>query len=123
MELKSYQQVFLDKLSTGGFKPGALTIFSAGRQAGKSSINQYLQQWHGMQEQQQPKCKILSQAQVDGKPWYTISCQKDVSMWVRENGVENTDWYEHIDANWNVFRNVFDISEEFYMMVLLKFGK
>lgn len=122
MDLKPYQQVLLDKISAG-FKYGEMAIVASGRQTGKSSINQYLKQWHDMQEQQQPKCKIITHAEVDGKTWYTIACQKDVSMWVRDNGVENTDWYEHIDGKWNVYRNMFDISQEFYMMIVLKFGR
>lgn len=121
-ELKSYQQVYLDKISAG-FKQGEMAIIASGRQIGKSIINQYLQQWSDMQEQTQPKCKIITQAKVDGKPWYTIACQKDVSMWVRENGLENTDWYEHIDEKWNVYRNMFDIQEELYLMLVLKFGR
>jgi len=121
-ELKSYQQVFLDKIS-GGFKYGEMAIVASGRQTGKSSINQYIQQWHDMQEQLQPKCKIITQAEVDGETWYTIACHKEVSMWIRDNGVENDSWYEHIDAQWNLHKNMFDISEEFYMMVVLKFGK
>lgn len=120
MDLKPYQQVLLDKLSTGGFKPSEM-IISVGRQTGKSYYYQYSKQWQDMQEQ--PKCKIIAQAEVDGKTWYTIACRKDVSMWLRENGIENIDWYEHIDGNWNVYKNMFDICEEFYMLVVLKFGK
>lgn len=120
MDLKPYQQVLLDKLSTGGFKPSEM-IISVGRQTGKSYYYQYSKQWQDMQEQ--PKCKIIAQAEVDGKTWYTIACCKDVSMWLRQNGIENIDWHEHIDGNWNVYRNMFDICEEFYMLVVLKFGK
>jgi hypothetical protein len=107
----------------GGFKHGEMTIISSGRQSGKSFINQYLQQWIDMQEQQQPKCKIIHQAEVDGETWYTIACRKEVSMWIRENGVENESWYEHIDSKWYVHKNMFDVCEEFYMMILLRFGK
>lgn len=121
MELKSYQQALLDKLSTGGFKPGEMTLFTAGRQTGKSTISQYYKQWQAMQEQ--PKCKIISSAEVDGATWYTVACHKEVSMWIRENGVENDSWYEHIDEKWHVHRNMFDISAELYMLAVLKFGR
>lgn len=123
MELKTYQQALLDKLKQGGFKPREMALFSAGRQLGKSTYNQYAQQWHDMQEQQQPKCKVISSAEVDGKTWYTIACRKEVSIWIRENGIENDSWYEHIDDKWTVHRNMFDVSEEMYMMVVLRFGK
>lgn len=36
----SYQQALLDKVS-GGFRAGEMMIISAGRQAGKSTLNQY----------------------------------------------------------------------------------
>jgi hypothetical protein len=34
--LMSYQQAMLDKLNNGGFKPGQMTLYSSGRQTGKS---------------------------------------------------------------------------------------
>lgn len=118
MDLKPYQKEIYERLTKGqGY------VQFTGRQTGKSLVNQYLQQWHSMQEAIAPKYKIISQALVDDKPWYTITCQKDVSMWVRENGVENTDWFEHIDTSWHVHKNVFDVCEEFYMLIVLKFGK
>jgi len=120
MNLYPYQQTLLDNLSQGGFKHGELTLFTAGRQTGKSTYSQYVNQWQAMQEQQQPKCKIISSAEVDGAPWYTISCHGEVSIWIRENGVENDSWYEHIGT---VHRNMFDISAELYMMAVLKFGR
>jgi hypothetical protein len=122
MNLNPYQQDMLNKIS-GGFKLGEMAIAASGRQTGKSFINQYIQQWHDMQQQQQPKCEIITQAEVDGKTWYTISCSKEVSMWIRDNGIEHDSWYEHIDSSWHIYKNMFDISEEFYMLVVLKFGK
>lgn len=120
MDLETFQQQIPDHMTR--FKGRGL-IQLTGRQTGKSQVVQYLQQWHDMQETTAPKCKIISQAQVDGKTWYTISCHKEVSMWVRENGVENDSWFEHIDPQWNFYKNMFDVSEEFYMMIVLKFGK
>lgn len=117
MKLTPFQQHILDRLNKADIH------YTAGRQMGKSTINQYINQWYDMQEQQQPKCKIISSAEVDGKTWYTVACRKEVSMWIRENGVENDSWYEHIDSQWTVFKNMFDISEELYMMVVLRFGR
>lgn len=122
MKLHPYQQTMIDLITTF-YKPSELITISSGRQTGKSTYSQYVNQWYSMQEQQQPKCKIVSTAEVDGKTWYTIACHKEVSMWIRENGVENDSWYEHIDSKWTVHRNMFDICEELYMMVVLRFGK
>ena len=122
MKLHPYQQTMIDLITTG-YKPSELITISSSRQTGKSTYSQYVNQWYSMQEQQQPKCKIISTAEVDGKTWYTISCHKSVSMWIRENSVENDSWYEHIDARWYLHRNMFDISAELYMMVVLRFGR
>jgi len=122
MKLHPYQQTMIDLITTG-YKPSELITISSSRQTGKSTYSQYVNQWYSMQEQQQPKCKIVSTAEVDGKTWYTVACHKEVSMWIRENGVEKESWYEHIDDQWTVYRNMFDICEELYMMVVLKFGK
>ncbi len=122
-KLRPYQEVLLEKLNQGGFKPGEMALFSAVQRTGKSTISQYVKQWHDMQEQQQPKCEIIDSAEVDGNMWHTVACHKSVSMWIRENGVENESWNEHIDARWYLHRNIFDISAELYMMVVLRFGK
>lgn len=123
MKLHSYQQALYDKLSSGGFKQGEMMIYSSGRQTGKSQINQYINQWYSMQADREPLHKIIDSAKVDGKTWHTIACRKEVSMWIRENSIENDSWYEHIDDKWTLHRNMFDVSEELYMMVVLKFGK
>lgn len=120
MKLYPYQQTIMDQITTG-YRPGKMILYTAGRQTGKSTYSQYVNQWQDMQEQ--PKCKIITQAEVDGKTWYTITCRMDVSIWLRENGIENIDWHEHIDGNWNIYRNMFDICEELYLMLVLKFGK
>jgi hypothetical protein len=122
-KLRPYQEVLLSKLNQGGFKSGELALFSAVQRTGKSTISQYVKQWHDMQEQQQPKCEIIDSAEVDGNMWHTVACHKSVSMWIRENGVENESWREHIDARWYLHRNIFDISAELYMMAVLKFGR
>ena len=70
----------------------------------------------------EPPFKVLSTADVDGVPWYTVSCRKEVSMWVRENGVEDQDWYSHIDSRWMTHRNVFDMSQEMFAMTKLRWG-
>lgn len=64
--------------------------------------------------------KVVDTAQVDGKPWYTIRCNLEISKWIR---VQEGDWQEHLDQNWNVWANTFDLSEELYILLALKFGK
>jgi predicted ATP-dependent serine protease len=120
MKLHSYQQALLDKISGGGFKHGEMTLFSGGRQMGKSTINQYINQWQDMQDIQEPKHEIIVSAEVDGEPWHTIKCKPEISKWIRTH---TDSWYEHIDARWYLHRNMFDISEELYMLLVLKFGR
>jgi hypothetical protein len=40
MNLLPYQKDLLDKFTSGGFKPGELSIISAGRRTGKSTLTQ-----------------------------------------------------------------------------------
>jgi hypothetical protein len=39
--IQPYQQALYDKVLAGGFKPGEMVLYSAGRQTGKSTLNQY----------------------------------------------------------------------------------
>jgi hypothetical protein len=113
------QQALLDKLSQGGFKRGEMSIISAGRQTGKSYYYQYAQRWQAMQDDQGPKHQIIDSAEVDGTQWHTVRCKPEVSTWIRTH---SDSWHEHIDARWNIHRNIFDISEELYMMMVLRWG-
>lgn len=64
----------------------------------------------------------ITQSLVDGKMFYTIRCYKDISRWIREQPGEDADWYQHIDSNWHIDYNMFDVSEEFYIMLKLRWG-
>ena len=113
-KLTPFQQHILDRLNKADIH------YTAGRQTGKSTYSQYINQWHSMQESRQPKYKIITSAQVDGKPWHTVQCSSEVAEWIRKN---HTDWMEHIDSNWTMYKNIFDMPEELYMMLVLKFGR
>jgi hypothetical protein len=113
-KLTPFQQHILDRFNKADIH------YTAGRRMGKSTINQYINQWHSMQESQQPKYKIISSAEVDGESWRTVRCNKEISKWIK---TQEGSWQEHIDQCWNVYANTFDISEELYMMLVLKFGK
>jgi hypothetical protein len=71
----------------------------------------------------EPPFEVLATADVDGVPWYTVSCRKEVSMWIRENGEEDRDWYSHIDSRWMSHRNVFDMSQEMLAITKLRWGE
>jgi hypothetical protein len=120
-KLYPYQQQILKDIVSGGIKPGELMISLAGRQLGKSYINQYMMHW--LPEAETPKYKVGSQALVDNKPWYTVHCSKDVANWVRQQPGEDKEWYHHISDKWTVYYDAFDIQEELYLMLVLKFGK
>lgn len=80
------------------------------------------QQWNQVFPSK-PLFEVLSTADVDSVPWYTVSCRKEVSIWIRENGVEGSDWYSHIDSRWMTYRNVFDMSQEMFAMTKLRWGE
>jgi hypothetical protein len=103
-----------------GSDPREMKIYMGGRNMGKSVM---AQMWNIMQEETQTTyCRVITQAKVDNKPFYTIQCSKPIADWIREQPGENTQWYQHIDQNWYVDRTMFDIDEEFYLMLKLRWG-
>lgn len=101
-----------------GSDPREMKIVMAGRQIGKSVM---AQMWNELQEER-PYSKIIDKSIVDNKTYYTVQCNKQASDWIRGQPGEHTDWYQHIDHNWIVDRTRFDVSEDFYMMLKLRFG-
>ena len=110
--LRSWQMEILKNLS-GGIHPGEMMIFSSGRQTGKSYYNSML-------IEQTQSYRDITHATVDDHEWYTVKCNKETATWVRQQNKEM--WYEHIDSNWTVYKNMFDIHERIYTMLQLKFG-
>lgn len=67
-----------------------------------------------------PNFKILHQCQVDGDTWYTVSCRLAAAKWIRSQDREL--WHEHINGQWEVIHNTFDIHEKLYTMLALKWA-
>ncbi len=107
----------------GGFKKGELVTYSAGRQTGKSTFTlAALKKILDDMESLDPNFEVLTTGTVDGTPWYTISCKKDVSIWIRENGAENSEWSDYIDDKWMYHRNKLDVSQEMLAMIKLRWS-
>lgn len=70
------------------------------------------------------KFTIQSKAIVDGSNWYTVSCSKDISIWIRQQWPtqESKLWFEHIDHQWTIHLNCFDIHEKLYTMLAIRWG-
>ena len=93
----------------------------AGRHIGKSTtMKEFTKKYIAMQEERTVLHKVISSAEVDGEPWLTVKCNYEVAKWLRK---QKSSWHEHIDQQWNVYLDTFDISEELYLMLVLKFGK
>jgi hypothetical protein len=109
-------KTFID-IEAGGFKPGEFGIMM-GRRTGKSTLNQMFKVLA------QPPIKVLDTATVDGVQWYTISCLRDTSIWIRENyeDQENKTWFQNIDEKWHINFNVFDVHEELYTLLVLRWA-
>jgi hypothetical protein len=105
-----------DYFKIGGFRPGEVVVHAGGFGVGKSK-------YYTMADSAKPVAEVIDQATVDGATWYTVSCRKDVSVWVREHGIEHKEWYEHIDGKWMVHKNVFDMHEELYAYLKLSWGE
>ena len=107
----------------GGFKRGEIMTFASGRNTGKSMLTAaMLDNLCKEMAMLTPPFEVLSTADVDGAPWYTVSCRKEVSIWVRENGEEDRDWYNHINEKWMFHHNIFDMSQEMFAMTKLRWG-
>jgi len=107
----------------GGFKKGEMAIVSASRNTGKSTFTAAtLRKLLDDMESLDPNFEVLTTGTVDGKPWYTITCKKDVSIWIRENGVENSEWSDYVDNRWMWHRNRLDVSQEMFAMIKLRWS-
>jgi hypothetical protein len=98
-----------------GSDPREMKIYMGGRQVGKSVM---AQMWNIMFTE----CEIIDRATVDGAQMYTIQCNREIANWIRQQPGNNSQWYEHIDHNWVVDRTKYDVTEDFYLMLKLRFG-
>lgn len=116
--MHEWQKQILKKLQ--GKTVGEMNIIMNGRNVGKSYM---AQMWNQMQtEPPPPPHEIISKSTVDDRMWYTIRCNRDIANWIRQSPGEDSQWYQHIDHNWIMDRTMFDVHEEFYMMLKLKWG-
>jgi hypothetical protein len=120
IDLQPWQKQTFDTIY-GGLKRGEMMTFASGRNTGKSMLTAAMLD-NLCKEIIMPKFEVLSTADVDGVPWYTVSCRKEVSIWVRENGIENKEWYCHINSKWMTYYNVLDMSQEMFAMTKLRWG-
>ncbi len=103
-----------------GSDPREMKIIMSGRQIGKSVM---AQMWNQVQAEPIPEyCKIIDKSKVDTKQFYTIQCSRAIADWVRQQPGEDTQWYQHIDHNWIMDRTKFDIDEDLYLMLKLRWG-
>ncbi len=119
MNIHPWQLNMLDKIMTG-VKHGELMVVSPGRQLGKSTINKMIYDHESMMLEAVP-FKNAGKAMVDGEMWYTIKCNTRVAEWIR-TFPEKGNWYEHVDTNWYVHKSMFDITEQLYIQLGLKFA-
>jgi archaellum biogenesis ATPase FlaH len=110
----TYQHALYDKLQAGGFKQGEIMLFAAGRQTGKSMFNQM----YGSMMKPVTEFEITAKAEVDGATWYTVSCTKDISEWLRSQSRELQ--YEALAHGFHFPQ--FDIHEKLYILLALKWS-
>lgn len=116
-ELLECQKNLWAALSGSGVKPSEVMIISSGRQTGKSHYYQMLRELSDLMEQ---AFKKIDSATVDGEPWYTVKCRPEVGSWIRSLP-NNGRWHETIDTNWYVYADTFDVCEQLYIELGLKF--
>jgi hypothetical protein len=95
-----------------GWRKGQINVLMAGRQTGKSTF---------MDIANPPAIRILDSATVDGETWYTVQCKHYlVAKWVLQQDPDMWHRHEHIDKQWDMHFNVFDMHEKLYTMLILK---
>lgn len=96
-----------------GFKPNEMAVITAGRGTGKSMF------WANMvQDLTQPNIQHLDSAPVDDKIWHTVKLNMLTADWIRQQDASG--WYEHTPTESWGSRNIFDIEESLYTMLVLK---
>lgn len=63
---------------------------------------------------------IIDQAQVDGATWYTVSCSREVSIWLQKQSDEFR--FSHVDESYMLYTKKFDIHEKLYSLMSLKWS-
>jgi hypothetical protein len=101
-----------------GSDPREMKIYMGGRNVGKSVMSQM---WNQMFTEL-VQCEIIDKSIVDNKQFYTVKCSKDIADWLRNQPGENEQWYQHIDHNWIMDRTMFDIDEDLYLILKLRWG-
>lgn len=89
-----------------------LVIMTSGRGVGKSIVREEYMKWKQIFGDQ-GFSRLQGPLMVDGKPWYVINCNQSAAQWLRQQ--DKTQWYEHQGT-----LHVFDVSEELYLMIRLK---
>jgi hypothetical protein len=117
-KMYEWQMKILADIETGGLKPGEMMIISSGRQIGKSVYKQYVQEWYNNMI---PPFTKIDSARVDGQPWYTVKCRREVASWIRSQPEDNR-WREYIDNDWYLHGDTFDVCEQVYIELGLKFA-
>ena len=97
-----------------GFNPSGFVVNYSTPSGGHGMFNQL----DGSFTMPSVKFNITDQAQVDGETWYTIACDYEVSKWLRDQPKELQ--YSHIDKNWTIYNNKFDIHEKLYTLMALR---
>ena len=116
--MHDWQKDIWAAISGSGIKASEMKIYMGGRNIGKTVM---AQMWNQMFTEL-TECKIIDKAIVDNKQFYTVKCSKDIADWLRHQPGQNKQWYEHIDYNWQVDRTMFDLEEDLYLMLKLRWG-
>lgn len=99
-------------MTATGWRKGQINLMMAVQHTGKSF-------WANMvKDLTMPDIKVLSSAEVDGKLWYTVQLSIPAREWLREQ--PEKDWHEHIDQRYYVNHSMFDVSEQMYSALMLK---
>jgi trehalose-6-phosphatase len=89
-----------------------LVIIASGRGVGKSIVREQYMEWKKLFGNN-GVARLQGPLMVNGKPWYVVNCGQSAAQWLRQQ--DKNQWCEHEGT-----LHVFDVSEELYIMLGLK---
>lgn len=94
-------------------------VIYRGRTIGKSAI---AQMWDEIFSASDSPYVVLKDYISHGVKYYTVQCDSSVENWIHDQAGKGIDWKEYVDHQWTLEDSVFDLSENLYLMLKLKWG-
>jgi hypothetical protein len=111
LNMHSWQQDMLKKLE--GFRPGEISVVSAGRGTGKSVLSS-----HFWKDRRADSWYQGASAECDDGVWHSVICFRNVAAWIRAH--DPVLWME--TSHTHSLASTFDIADSLLVLLTLKWS-